>query len=114
MGNMSWTLLRSPNRAQKKLAPRQPKRSHHFAIVCASVDFPVPASPFSHRIQNLGGIVNRGESSSILMNALLGTIQWYTADRTSMRVVPRHSSRPAFVSNRASAAYRIRISSTPH
>ena len=106
VGKMSLMLLRSPNRAQKKLAPRRCARSHCCAIVCASVDFPVPACPLSNKIETLSGISHIGRDPSVETRDPSGIAQLYTAARTSARVVPKHPSRPTSASNRASKAYR--------
>jgi hypothetical protein len=50
VGKISWRLLRSSTPLeQKNDAPRRPSANVLSAMVCAIVDFPVPASPLSQK-----------------------------------------------------------------
>ena len=54
VGKMSLILLRSSKPLeQKNDAPRRPSANILFETVCAIVDFPVPARPFSQKIGDL-------------------------------------------------------------
>ena len=66
VGKMRWRSLRSSTPLeQKNDAPRWPSAKIRSAIVCAMVDFPVPASPLS---QNTGGTSNPLAQRSISFN----------------------------------------------
>ena len=105
---MRRMLLLSPDREQKKLAPRIPLFSHQRAIVWAIVDLPVPARPLIHRTDLLEGISMSNGASVESLECCLHTrsIQEYTEARSSTRVDGAQSFRPWLVSNLACPAYR--------
>ena len=57
-------------REKKKLAPRNFRSQARSAAVCAIVDFPIPATPFS---QNTGGVLGSEFSAHLSISSRIAS-----------------------------------------